>query len=95
MPLATQTPFTKVRFFSFLKRILFPGWTHSEGYPLSILYEAMWLGTANSHIDGRNFPVTDHHVRALSILGEADRALFLFQEIYNAITRFYSRRKSN
>ena len=46
-------------------------------------YEDMWLGSLRSQIDGRYFPLTDHHIRGLSIIGEADRALGLFKRLYD------------
>ena len=46
-------------------------------------YEQMWLSTARA-LDGRYFPLTDHHIRALTILGCCERAMFLFQQLYNA-----------
>ena len=36
-------------------------------------YEAMWLGSLRSQIDGRNFPLSDHHIRGFSIIGEPDK----------------------
>ena len=47
-------------------------------------YEQMWKSTARALFDGRSFPLTDHHIRALTILGSCDRAMFLFQQLYNA-----------
>lgn len=46
-------------------------------------FEAMWLGFLQGQLDGRYFPLSDHHIRGLSIIGEADRCLQLFQQIYN------------
>ena len=46
-------------------------------------YEAMWLGCLRSQIDGRYFPISDHHIRGFSIIGDADRCLWLFQQLYN------------
>ena len=46
-------------------------------------YEAMWLGFLRGQLDGRYFPLSDHHVRGLSLIGEADRCLQLFQQLYN------------
>ena len=46
-------------------------------------YEPMWLGTMQAQVDGRHFPLTDHHIRGFSIIGEAERSLHLFQELYN------------
>ena len=45
-------------------------------------FEAMWLGCLRSQIDGRHFPLTDHHIRGLSVLGEAERTLYLFEQLY-------------
>tara|TARA_Y100001933_G_C18985229_1_gene558227 strand:- start:16 stop:1986 length:1971 start_codon:yes stop_codon:yes gene_type:complete len=46
-------------------------------------YQDMWLGSMQSQIDGRFFPLSDHHIRGLSVIGEADRSLVLFQQLYN------------
>ena len=46
-------------------------------------YQAMWLGALRAQVDGRWFPLTDHHVRGLTIIGEVERAFFLFQQLYN------------
>ena len=46
-------------------------------------YEDMWLGSLQSQVDGRYFPLSDHHIRGLSVIGEADRALGLFQRLYD------------
>ena len=46
-------------------------------------YEAMWLGCLRAQIDGRYFPMSDHHIRGYSIIGEAERCLQLFQQLYN------------
>ena len=43
----------------------------------------MWLGALRAQVDGRWFPLTDHHVRGLTIIGEVERAFFLFQQLYN------------
>ena len=40
--------------------------------------EAAWLGCLRSQIDGRYFPISDHHIRGFSIIGDADRCLWLF-----------------
>ena len=45
-------------------------------------YEAMWLGSLRSQIDGRWFPLSDHHIRGFSIIGEAERCLTLFQNLF-------------
>ena len=41
-------------------------------------YEAMWLGCLRGQLDGRYFPLSDHHIRGLSVIGEAERCLQLF-----------------
>ena len=46
-------------------------------------YEAMWLGFLRAQLDGRHFPLSDHHIRGLSIIGEAELCLQLFQQLYN------------
>ena len=46
-------------------------------------YEQMWLGSLKSQVDGRHFPLSDHHIRGFSIIGEAERCLELFQQLYN------------
>ena len=46
-------------------------------------YEAMWLGCLRGQLDGRYFPLSDHHIRGLSVIGEAERCLQLFQQLYN------------
>ena len=46
-------------------------------------YEAMWLGSLQGQLDGRFFPLSDHHIRGLSIIGEAERCLQLFQQLYD------------
>ena len=46
-------------------------------------FEAMWMGFLRGQLDGRYFPLSDHHMRGLSILGEAERSLQLFQQLYN------------
>ena len=46
-------------------------------------YEGMWLGSLRSQLDGRYFSISDHHIRGFSIIGEAERCLWLFQELYN------------
>ena len=47
-------------------------------------YEAMWLGCLLAQVDGRYFPISDHHIRGFSIVGEAERCLWLFQQLYLA-----------
>ena len=42
----------------------------------------MWLGCLRGQLDGRHFPLSDHHIRGLSIIGEAERCLQLFQQLY-------------
>ena len=46
-------------------------------------YEDMWLGCLRGQLDGRFFPLSDHHIRGFSVIGEADRCLQLFQQLYN------------
>ena len=46
-------------------------------------YEAMWLSCLRSQVDGRYFPISDHHIRGFSILGEDERCLEIFQDLYN------------
>ena len=46
-------------------------------------YEAMWLGFLRGQLDGRYFPLSDHHIRGLSVIGEAELCLQLFQQLYN------------
>ena len=45
-------------------------------------YESMWLGSLRSQIDGRYFPISDHHIRGLSIIGEDERCLNIFMQLY-------------
>ena len=33
-------------------------------------YEAMWLACLRGQLDGRYFPLSDHHIRGLSVIGE-------------------------
>ena len=42
----------------------------------------MWLGCLRSQLDGRYFPISDHHIRGLSIIGEAERCISLFRQLY-------------
>ena len=74
------------------KKLFQPGQCYSQPEPyltqlqaawVNGRYEAMWLGLLRGQIDGRFFPLTDHHIRGLSILGEAERCLKLFQQLYN------------
>ena len=46
-------------------------------------YESMWLGNLRAQVDGRYFPLSDHHIRGFCIIGEADRCLQLFRSLYN------------
>ena len=46
-------------------------------------FESMWLGSLRVQLDGRHFPLSDHHIRGLSVIGEAERCLRLFQQVYN------------
>lgn len=45
-------------------------------------YEDMWSGSLRAQIDGRKFPLSDHHIRGFSIIGESERCLALFQQLY-------------
>ena len=42
----------------------------------------MWLGSLQCQIDGRHFPLSDHHIRGFSIIGEPDKCLDLFKQLY-------------
>ena len=42
-----------------------------------------WVPSAQ--IDGRYFPLSDHHIRGYSIIGEAERCIGLFQQLYDII----------
>ena len=42
----------------------------------------MWLDSLRSQVDGRYFPLSDHHIRGFSVIGEANRCLELFQKLY-------------
>ena len=44
-------------------------------------YEDMWLGSLRAQVDGRSFPVSDHHIRGLTIIGELS-CLALFKQLY-------------
>ena len=46
-------------------------------------YESMWLGSLLSQVDGRYFPLSDHHIRGFSVIGEHEKCLALFQDLYN------------
>ena len=43
-------------------------------------YEDMWIGTLRAQIDARYFPISDHHIRGFSIIGEDELCLRLFQD---------------
>ena len=45
-------------------------------------YEKMWLGSLRAQVDGRYFPLSDHHIRGFSIIGEDKRCLAIFRELY-------------
>jgi len=47
-------------------------------------YEEMWLSLASARSDGRYFPISDHHIRALCVIGEDSRCLGLFRRLYEA-----------
>ena len=42
-----------------------------------------WLACLRGQLHGRHFPLSDHHIRGLSIIGEAERCLQLFTQLYN------------
>ena len=46
-------------------------------------YQDMWFAILSAQLDRRYFPLTDHHIRGFSIIGEAERALSLFMTLYN------------
>ena len=46
----------------------------------------MWLGFLRGQLDGRYF-TGDHHIRGLSVIGEAELCLQLFQQLYNSNPR--------
>lgn len=46
-------------------------------------YQDMWIGTLRGQIDGRYLPLSDHHIRGFSIVGEDERCLKLFQQLYH------------
>ncbi|KZR84360.1 hypothetical protein PMIT1342_00077 [Prochlorococcus marinus str. MIT 1342] len=75
------------------QRMLRPGDWYTQAYPyLPMLqvawsqgrFEQMWLSVAAAQNDGRYFPISDHHIRALSVIGEASRCLDLFRRLYEA-----------
>jgi len=45
-------------------------------------FESMWLGSLKAHVDGRYFPLSDHHIRGFSVIGEAERCLNIFKQLY-------------
>ena len=45
-------------------------------------YEAMWRGCLLAQIDGRYFPISDHHIRGYSIVGEAMIAVLQLFQLY-------------
>ncbi len=47
-------------------------------------YESMWLGWQMAQLYGRYFPFSDHHIRGFSMIGEAERCLYLFKQIYDS-----------
>ncbi len=74
------------------KHLLRPGQCYSRTEPYLLQfqvawvqsrYEDMWLGFLRSQLDGRYFHLSDHHIRGLSVIGEAERCLQLFQQLYN------------
>ena len=65
-------------------------YSRTDGFALSLQiswvqgrYQDMWLSFLQGQLDGRFFMLTDHNIRGLSIIGEADRALSVFQALYN------------
>ena len=46
-------------------------------------FEAMWLGSLQAQIDGRHFPLSDFHIRGFSVIGQSERSLYLFRQIYD------------
>jgi len=75
------------------QRMLKPGDWYTQTHPyLPMLqvawsqgrYEQMWISAAAAQNDGRYFPVSDHHIRAFSMIGEASRCFGLFRRIYEA-----------
>ena len=73
------------------RQFLRPGlwYTTSNGFLLNLqalwvqgFYESMWLGFLTGQIDGRYFPFSDHHIRGFSIIGEDERCLELFKQLY-------------
>ena len=40
------------------------------------------LAAFGVQLDGRFFPLSDHHIRGFSVIGEAERCLQLFQQLY-------------
>ena len=74
------------------KQCLKPGkwYSQPEAYLLQLQvawvqgrYESMWLACLRGQLHGRHFPLSDHHIRGLSIIGEAERCLQLFTQLYN------------
>ena len=64
-------------------------YTPIAGYPLNLQaawvqgrYESMWLGFLRAQVDGRYISVSDHHVRALSLIGEDARCFAIFIRLY-------------
>ena len=45
-------------------------------------YQDMWLYCLRGQLDGRYLPLSDHHVRGFSIIGEAERCMNLLQKLY-------------
>ena len=42
----------------------------------------MWVYCLRGQLDGRYLPLSDHHVRGFSIIGEAERCMNLLQQLY-------------
>ena len=65
-------------------------YSRTDGFALSLQiswvqgrYQDMWLSFLQGQLDGRFFMLTDHNIRGLSMIGEHDRALSIFQALYN------------
>ena len=63
--------------------------SHSYLHPLQAAwiqgcFESMWLGFMRGQLDGRSFLLSDHNIRGFSVIGEAERCLQLFQQLYRS-----------
>ena len=56
---------------------------HLQAAWVQCRFESMWLGSLRAQLDGRHFPLSDHNIRGFSVIGEAERCLQLFQQLYN------------